>query len=65
MVYQCLCCQFRRDLSDSSQGDNSGWLLIIILAIATLLVVAFEESQTPPLTPPQLSPQSTQSPTQF
>lgn len=48
-VFQCLSCNFSRDLSQAERGNDISWVLIAGLGIALLLKVVqvFDSSQTP------------------
>jgi hypothetical protein len=54
-VYQCLSCQFRRDLSDSWGGDvnrNSGFFWFMLLAITIAILLGSQAPQAPTRTSP-------------
>lgn len=52
-VFQCLSCNFSRDLSKSEQGNDVSWILIFGLFLAFLLKIlqVFDSSQTPAYNP--------------
>jgi hypothetical protein len=48
-LFQCLSCNFSRDLSEAERGNDISWVLIVGLGVALLLKVVqvFDSSQTP------------------
>ena len=48
-VFQCLSCNFSRDLSEAERGNDISLVLIVGLGVAVLLKVlqVFDSSQTP------------------
>lgn len=52
-LFQCLSCNFSRDLSESERGNDISWVLVVGLGVALLLKVlqVFDSSQTPNYNP--------------
>lgn len=48
-LFQCLSCNFSRDLSEAESGNDISWVLIAGLGVALLLKVVqvFDSSQVP------------------
>lgn len=48
-LFQCLSCNFSRDLAESERGNDISWVLVVGFGVALLLKVlqVFDSSQTP------------------